>query len=163
MLISSFEHDTDEEDPKQKIISTQEVDRFVQMLKQNENFNKYLFSFFQQNTEVPHPVQNTQDNPAPPKQQNQTKKKRSKSFNPVLIGITSSASKDTLEEDLYSIMMITEALSLEWFLGFLSFSIQVTLAGIIIYEQTQTEFFGTDMSIPIRVPLFSEVVLHKTS
>ena len=64
--------------PKQKMFSTENVDRFVQLLKQNENFNIYLFSFFQQDTEVPHPVQNTKDdNPAPPKQQNQTKKKRS--------------------------------------------------------------------------------------
>jgi len=157
MFFSFFEHDTDEEDPKQEMFSAEDVDRFVQLLKQNESFNKYLFSFFQQNNEVPHPVQNNQNNPAPPKQQNKTKKKRSKSFNPVLIGITSSASKDTLEEDLYSIMMMTEALSLEWFLGFLSFFIQVTLASIIIFEQTQTEFFGTDMSIPIRVPPLTRV------
>jgi len=143
--------------PKQKMFSTENVDRFVQMLKQNESFEKYLFSFFQQNIKVPHPVQSNQDNPAPPKQQIKTKKKRSKSLSPVLTGITSSGSKDTLEEDLYSIMMMTKALSLEWFLGFLSFSIQVLLASIIIYEQTQTEFFGTQMSIPIRVPPLTRV------
>jgi len=157
MLLSSFEHDQDEEAPKQKNISTQDVDRFVQMLKQNESFNKYLFSFFHQNAEVPQPAQNNQENAEPPEQQKETKKKRSKSITSVLTGITSSGSKDTLEEDLYSIMMITEALSLEWILGFLSFSMQVTLAGIIIHEQIQTDSFGSDMSIPINVPPLTRV------
>ena len=139
MWFSLFKQDEDEENPKQDLFSAEHMERFVQQLKQNQSFQDYLFSYFQENAELAHPVQNNQDVPAP-NEQKKTEKKRSKSSNTVLTGITSSGSKDTLEEDLYAIMMMTEALSLEWFLGLLSFSIQITLASIIIHEQTETEF-----------------------
>jgi len=54
-------------------------------------------------------------------------------------------------------MMITDAMSWESFLGILSFSVQIILASIIIYEQTRKEFFGTDMSIPMRVKSLTRV------
>jgi len=151
MWFSLFQQEKDDENPKQDLFSADDMERFVHQLTQNQSFQDYMISYFREQSEVVHLVPNHQDVPAP-NEQKRTQRKRSKSSNTVLTGITSSGSKDTLEEDLYAIMMMTEALSLEWFLGILSFSIQIILASSIIYEQTQTEFFGTAMSIPIRVP-----------
>jgi len=58
MWSSSFKHNEDEEDPNQRLISVGDMDRFVQLLKQNQEFKEYLFSFFHQNSEVPYPAQN---------------------------------------------------------------------------------------------------------
>ena len=129
-----------EEDPETNIFSTEDMERFVEQFIQNQKFNNYLSEFFL----------NHQDSPVTYRQYYR-KKKGSRPISSVLTGLRQPTSKNFLEEDIYSIMMMTKTVSWEWLLGILSFSIQIILAGIIIQEQTQTEFFGTDMSIPIRV------------
>ena len=135
----------DKEDPKSNIFSIEDMEYFVEQLKQNQNFKDYLFEL----------IQNPQDSHESFRRNPKEKKKSSKkSF---LTGFTTSVSKGSLEEDFYSIMMITEFFSIEWLLGFISFLVQIILAGIIIYEQTQTDFFETVMSIPIRVPILTRL------
>jgi len=54
-------------------------------------------------------------------------------------------------------MSMSEILSFEWLIGVVSLIIQIILAGSIIYEQNGKEFFGSDMSIPIRLPFFTRI------
>ena len=67
-------------------------------------------------------------------------------------------SRGTLEPDLYAMMMMSKVISWEWLLGIFIFFLQGTLAGIIIYEQTQKDFLDTDMKIPFRVPIVTLIV-----
>ena len=56
-----------------------------------------------------------------------------------------------LDQDAYSMMMLSKVWSRAWLLGILSFITQITLASIIISEQTETQFLQTTMSIPVKV------------
>ena len=38
-----------------------------------------------------------------------------------------------------------------WVFGLISFSIQITLGGLLIYDQADNEFFDTTMSVPVNV------------
>jgi len=147
-----------EEDPEHSILSTEDMENFVHQLIQNQNFTDYLRSFFNNNAEKDLTTEIDLNSPVSLESKEKKKTKiKSKRNHPALIGISNPAPLDSLEEDLYSMMMMTEVLSLVWLIGFISFVIQIVLASIIIHEQIQTEFFGTDMSIPIRVPPLTQV------
>ena len=170
---------TKENNPNQEFNSNTDMENFVAHIQRNETFNQYLEKFVRDKVQLilwqekqderyieeMHEfsaekdslqdnlfnMDHSYDEDESQQKIKQTRSRRA-SINASLTGTSKSSPNDNLEEELYSMMMITDALSLEWFLGMISFSIQITLAGIIIHEQTETEFFGTDMGIPIRVP-----------
>jgi len=63
---------------------------------------------------------------------------------------TNQIDNDQLDQDFFSMMMLSPLLSMEWLFGMISFSIQITLGVVIILEQVKTDFFGTTLSIPIK-------------
>jgi len=62
-----------------------------------------------------------------------------------------------IENDIFSMMMLSPIFSITWLFGWLSFSIQVLLGVLIILDQVEKDFFGTQLSIPIKVngPLYT--------
>jgi len=158
----SFKHD--EESQRQSNPSIEDIEKLVEQLQQNETFthfldvrirNKIKNSLYQEKAQDLLKPDITQYSCGEERSQenidkNNLPKKTSVASN--LTGSSSTASSNELEDDLYSMMMMSELFSVEWFLGIISFLMQITLAGIIVSEQTKKVFFGTDMSIPIGVP-----------
>ena len=73
-----------------------------------------------------------------------------------LTGLQSTSTQpEELDQDLFSMMMLTNPRSLTWVVGFLSFSIQIILGVLIILDQIDTDNFSTSLSIPIKgtIPL----------
>ena len=93
---------------------------------------------------------------------------RDRIFNKILRGLDNDAEKGELERDFFNIMMITKPISWNnieffdyplsipmidstWVFGLIAYSIQLTLGGLLIYDQADKEFFDTTMSVPITV------------
>ena len=161
----------DEENQKQSFMSSNDMENLVNNLQNNEAFTKYLNSIFEKKFEekgwkkIDYEMMERSAMDCEPEQHGSFKKrkhkksktKKQKAAVSILTGSSDTSSNNELEQELYSMMMMSNLISLEWFLGLFSFGMQITLASIIIYEQTEKEFFGTDMSIPIRVPSLTRV------
>ena len=135
------------------LISIKDIKCIVQSLQCNQDFQSSLGSIVQEKVDTSLPdlvqaqAQTTQKSNLTP-----TTKRSS------LNGINSSPMrKGRFEEDFYSMMMLSIVRSRAWCFGIICFIMQMTLATIIIIEQTQTKFLETDMRIPIKVSILPRI------
>jgi len=147
-VLAKQEHQQNED-----IISINDIENIIQSLQSNQEFNNYLDDIVQEKVDtsffdlVQGQAQTTQ-------QTNLTPITRRSS----LTGIASSSTrKGQFEEDFYSMMMLSIVRSRAWCFGIICFTMQMTLATIIIIEQTQKKFLETDMRVPIKVSILPRI------
>jgi len=147
-VLAKQEHQQNED-----IISINDIENIIQSLQSNQEFNNYLDDIVQEKVDISF-FDLVQGQAQTTQQTNLTPITRRSS----LTGIASSSTrKGQFEEDFYSMMMLSIVRSRAWCFGIICFIMQMTLATIIIIEQTKTKFLETDMRIPIKVSILPRI------
>jgi len=68
----------------------------------------------------------------------------------ILHGSDTTPTSDELDHDFFTLMMLTQLKSWTWVIGFVSFSIQITLGILTLLELTHKTLLGTTLSIPVK-------------
>jgi len=155
-----FTNKHDEGNTAENSASSDVIDRLIQELQESEKFTDFLEQNVNDAMKKMSSKANTSNCPENANEQSMPKAKSRKSFKKQdsmelighknLTGVKNSVEKGHLEQDLFSMMMLSQKMSLTWLFGITAFTIQITLGILILLDQAEKDFFATDMSIPIK-------------
>jgi len=157
-----FNNKHDAENSAEDSAASDAIDRLIQELQESEKFTDFLeqnvndaMKKVSSKANTSNCPENATEQPMPKaKSRKSSKKQDSIEIDTIgqknLTGVKNSVEKGHLEHDLFSMMMMSQKMSLTWLFGILAFTIQITLGILILLDQSEQEFFATDMSIPIK-------------